>query len=61
MGDAADQALERAEIEWDLYEKLRDSSLEDKIESGLWDEFGDLVGDPSSYPGRQKPKGLFDF
>ena len=65
MGDGADQALEKAATESDLYENLKDASWEDQYDAGLIDEIGAVIGNPRSFPamplsGRIDSK-LFDF
>ena len=65
MGDGADQALERAATESDMYENSRDASWEEQYDAGLIDETGAVIGNPGSFPaiplsGRIDP-GLLDF
>ena len=62
MGDGADQALERAAMECDLFDNLKDSTFEEQYEAGIIDETGSVIGNPNSYPGRRPPpKGLWDM
>ena len=54
MGDAADQALERAEQEMEHFERYKDAPMAVQYEEGLIDENGNTIGNPffpSSPPG----------
>ncbi len=51
MGDAADQALERAERECELFDKLQDAPFHEQYDAGIIDETGSIIGNPNSFPG----------
>lgn len=58
MGDMADQALERAAQECELFDKLQDAPFHEQYDAGLIDESGSVIGNPSSRPA---PQGLWDM
>ena len=51
MGDGADFALERAEAEYEHFERYRDAPMHIQYDEGIIDERGQIIGDPFSYPG----------
>ncbi len=65
MGDAADQALERAQRDIEHFDKFQDADLATQYEEGIIDETGSIIGNPNSFPGvtqrRPAPKGLWDM
>ena len=60
MGDGADQALERAATECELFDRLQDAPFEEQYDAGLIDETGATIGNPNSFPGGF-PGSLRDF
>ncbi len=65
MADGADQALERAAMECDLFDKLQDAPFQEQYDAGLIEEDGSVIGNPNSFPGithrRPAPQGLWDM
>ncbi len=57
MGEMADDALDRASRECELFDRMQDRPLQEQYEEGIIDETGSIIGNPGSIPGY--PKDIF--